>query len=88
MYPNQPRKKLCTNLHYLDTQTEQKLYGPVYTYHLRHRVRVRLCQIYIVCMVIVHLTVRMGSEPSLSIKRSISVDTMINFDRDGNGTCK
>ena len=45
-------------------------------------------------MVVVHLTGRMGTEPILSIKRSISIDAMINFDGDGDrhgdgdGTCK
>ena len=45
-------------------------------------------------MVMVHLTGRMGTEPILSIKRSVSIDTMINFDSDGDGhgdgdgTCK
>ena len=45
-------------------------------------------------MVMVRLTSRMGTEPILSIKRSISIDTMINFDGDGerhgdeDGTCK
>ena len=45
-------------------------------------------------IVTVHLTVRMGSETILSIKRSISADTMVNFDVDGDGhldgegTCK
>ena len=45
-------------------------------------------------MVMVHLTGRMGREPILSIKWSVSIDTMINFDgdrnghRDGDGTCK
>ena len=43
-------------------------------------------------MVTVRLTGRMGTEPILSIKRSISIDTMINFDSDadgdGDGTCK
>ena len=42
----------------------------------------------------VHLTDRMGTEPILSVKQFISIDTMINFDCDGNGhgdgdgTCK
>ena len=36
-------------------------------------------------MVMVHVTGRMGAEPILSIKRSISIDTMINFDSDGDG---
>ena len=32
----------------------------------------------------------MGTEPILPVKRSISIDTMLNFDRngDGHGTCK
>ena len=36
------------------------------------------------------LTDRMGTEPILPIKRSISIDTMIYFDGDGDGsgTCK
>ena len=50
---------------------------PVYT--------CRLCihQIYIVCMVTVRLTVKKGSVPILSVKQPISIDTMINFERDG-----
>ena len=45
-------------------------------------------------MVMVCLMGRMGTEPILSIKRSVSIDTMINFDSDGDGhgdgdgTCK
>ena len=35
---------------------------------------------------------RMGSEPNLSVKRSVSIGTMLNFDGDGHGdgdgTCK
>ena len=35
---------------------------------------------------------RLGSEPNLSLKRSVSVGTMLNFDSDahsdGDGTCK
>ena len=40
------------------------------------------------------LTDRMDSEPNLSVKRSVTIDTMINFDSDGDGdgpgdfTCK
>ena len=40
------------------------------------------------------VTDRMGSEPILSVKRSISIDTMLNFDPDcdgqgdSDGTCK
>ena len=40
------------------------------------------------------MTVRMGSEPILSVKQSISIDTMIKFDgdidghEDGDGMCK
>ena len=40
------------------------------------------------------LTVRIGSVPILSVKRSVSIDTMLNFDGDGDGhrdrdgTCK
>ena len=49
---------------------------PVYTYHLR--------QIHIVCMVMV----RMGSVLILSIKQSVCIDTMINGDGHGDGTCK
>ena len=57
---------------------------PVYTYRLR--VRRRLRQIYIESMVIV----RIGSVPILSIKWSVSIITMLNFDRSGDedGTCK
>ena len=36
---------------------------------------------YIVCMVMV----RMGPVPILSVKQSISIDTMINFDGNGDG---
>ena len=32
-----------------------------------------------------HLTGRMGTEPILSIKRSVPIDTMINFDGDSDG---
>ena len=45
-------------------------------------------------MVTVRLMGRMGTEPILSIKRSISIGTMLNFDGDGDGdgegdgTCK
>ena len=38
-------------------------------------------------MVTVHLMGRMGTEPILFIKWSVSIDTMINFDSDGDGTC-
>ena len=37
---------------------------------------------------------KLGTEPNVSIKRSVSIDTMINFDGDGgghgdeDGTCK
>ena len=59
---------------------------PVYMY------RVRVChgllQIYIVCIV----TDRLSSIPILSIKHSVSIDTMVNFDGNGHGhgdgTCK
>ena len=36
-------------------------------------------------MVTVCLMGRMGTEPILSVKRSVSIDTMINFDGDGDG---
>ena len=43
-------------------------------------------------MVMVRLMDRMGSVPILSIKQSISIDTIITFDGDGDGdsdgTCK
>ena len=45
-------------------------------------------------MVMVHLMGRIDTEPILSVKRSVSIDAMINFDvdgdghRDGDGTCK
>ena len=45
-------------------------------------------------MVTVCLTGRMGTEPVLPIKRSVSIGTMINFEGDGHahgdgyGTCK
>ena len=43
-------------------------------------------------MVTVHLMGRMGTEPILSIKWSVSIDATINFDgdgdKDGDGTCK
>ena len=58
----------------------------------RLRVRHHLCQVYIVYIVTDRLTGRMGSEPILSIKWSVSMYTMIKFDGDedgdGNGTCK
>ena len=65
-------------------------------YHLPYRLRIRvchrLCQIYIVYIVTVRLTFRMGSGPILSDKQSVSTDTMVNFDGDGDGhgdgTCK
>ena len=55
---------------------------PVYTYRVRRRLR----QIYIESMVIV----RMGTELNLPVKRPVSIDTMLNFDRSGDedGTCK
>ena len=59
--------------------------GPVYTYCLCLHVRHHLCQIYIMYIVTVRLTVRMGSVPILSTKRSVSIDTMVNFDGDGDG---
>ena len=31
---------------------------------------------------------RMGYEPNLSIKWSITIGTILNFDRDGDGMCK
>ena len=36
------------------------------------------------------MKVRIGSEPNLSVKRSISINTMIQFDGDidGDGMCK
>ena len=54
--------------------------------------RIRVChglfQIYIVCIV----TDRLSSIPILPIKQSVSIDTMINFDGNGDGhgdgTCK
>ena len=58
-----------------------ELLGPVYTY----RLRVRLCQIYIVSIKMDHLTIRMGSKPILSVKQSVSIDTMVTFDGDGDG---
>ena len=60
------------------------------TYRLHLRVGHHLHQIYFVCMVMV----RMGSVAILSVKQSVSIDTMINFDVDGDGhgdrdgTCK
>ena len=42
----------------------------------------------IVPMETVRLTNRMGTEPILSVKRTVSIDTMINFDGDGDRTCK
>ena len=63
---------------------------PVYT----SRLRVHCClhRIYIVCMVTVRSTVRMGSIPIFSVRRPVSIDIMINFDGDGgrygDGTCK
>ena len=59
---------------------------PAYTYRLCLRLRVRhgLHQIYIACMVMD----RMGCEPNLTVKRSVSIGTMLNFDGDNGGTCK
>ena len=77
-----------------DDNFEDALWGPVYTYRLRLRVRHRLCQICIVYKVTVCLTIRMGPEPILSLKRSVSNDTVIDFNGDGDGhldgdcTCK
>ena len=51
---------------------------PIYIYRLRTRVHLR--QIYI--------DKQIGSRPILSIKRSVTIDTMLNFDSDGDGTCK
>ena len=42
----------------------------------------------IVPMVTVRFTGRMGTESILSVKQSVSIDTMINFDGNGVGTCK
>ena len=39
-------------------------------------------------MVTDHLMDRLGSQPILSVKRSVSIGTMLNFDRDSDGTCK
>ena len=39
----------------------------------------------IVPMMTVRWTGRMGTEPILSVKQSVSIDTMINFDSDGDG---
>ena len=62
------------------------LLRPVYTYRLRLR------QIYIVSMEMDCLMGRMGSVHILSVKRSVAIGTMINFDGDGDGdgdgTCK
>ena len=52
------------------------LLRPVYTYRPRRRARQCLRQISIVCM----MMVRMGLEPILSVKRSVSIDTMIKYD--------
>ena len=52
-------------------------------YHLLLHVRHRLIQIYIVYMVMVHLMVRMGSVSILSIRWSIFIEIMINFDMVG-----
>ena len=51
---------------------------PIYIYRLR--IRVHLRQIYI--------DKQIGSRPILSIKRSVTIDTMLNFDSDSDGTCK
>ena len=64
---------------------------PVYTYRLRLHVRHRQS---IMPMLTVRLMNRMDTEHILSIKQSVSIDTMINFDSDGDGhgdgdgTCK
>ena len=49
----------------------------------RLRVRLRHRRIYIVCMVMVHLTVRMGSLPFLPVKRTVTIGTMLKLDGDG-----
>ena len=60
----------------------------------RLRVRLRHRRIYIVCMVMVHLIVRMGSIPFLPVKRTVTIGVMLYFDGDGDGhgdgdgTCK
>ena len=46
------------------------------------------CQIYIVWMVTDCLTDRLGSEPTLSIKPSVPIGTMLNSEGDGDGTCE
>ena len=59
--------------------------GPVYTY----RLRLRLCQTFIIVpMETDHLTDGMDTEPIMPIKRSISIDTIINFEGDVDGKCK
>ena len=88
----QKPKKNCilSNNFYLKSRRRFTPFRLVYTYRLRLRVLHRLRQIYIVCMVMV----RMGSVPILSIKWSVSIDTISNFDVDGgghrdeDGTCK
>ena len=42
----------------------------------------------IVPMVMNRLTDRIGAEPILSFKRSVSIDIMLNIDGDGKGVCK
>ena len=55
--------------------------GPIHTFRLRTRLRQNFA-----------LTHRMVSRPILSLKRSVTIDTMLNFDGDddehGDGTCK
>ena len=59
-------------------------------YRRGHRVR----RVYTVRMVMDCLIEKMGSAPNLSVKWTISIDTMLNYDGDqhghgdGDGTCK
>ena len=39
-------------------------------------------------MVTDHLMDHLGSQPIVSVKRSVSIGTMLNFDGDSDGTCK
>ena len=61
---------------------------PVYTYRLRLCVRLR--KIDIVSIEMDRLMGGTGSVPIPSVKWSVSIGTLINFDRDGHGddTCK
>ena len=82
--------------HYMTTQNDRKklfvLSLPSHTvwtssYMYRHRHRVHVCdrQIYILWKVTDRLMDRMGFKPNLSVKRSVSIGTVLNFESEGHG---